>query len=65
MSVNGKFVGITRTDLLAEADRFGVRRPVDALTDVRAALEQWTNFGSEAGLGQQTIDDIRANFEPL
>lgn len=65
LGVNGKFAGITRADLLAEADRFGVRRPLDALADVRAALEQWTNFGIEAGLGQQTIDDIRANFEPL
>lgn len=65
MSVNGRFGGITRADLLAEADRFGVRRAQDALADVRAALEQWASFGLEAGLGQQTIDAIRADFEPL
>lgn len=65
MGVNGKFAGITRADLLAEADRFGVRRPADALADVRDALEQWSSFGSEAGLAQQTIDGIRADFEPL
>ena len=65
LSVNGKFTGITRADLLVEADRFGVRRPLDALADVRAALEQWPTFGSQAGLNKQTIADISADFEPL
>lgn len=65
MSVNGKFAGITRADLLAEADRFGVRRPQDALVDVRAAIANWPEFARQAGLGQQTIEDIRENFEPL
>lgn len=65
MSVNGKFTGIARADLLVEADRFGVRRPLDALADVRAALEQWPTFATEAGLGQPTIVDISADFEPI
>lgn len=65
MSVNGKFSGITRADLLAEADRFGVRRPQDALKDVRATLDHWPEFAKQAGLGRQTIDDIGADFEPL
>lgn len=63
MSVNGKFSGITRADLLAEADRFGVRRPQDVLKDVRAAIESWPKFAQQAGLGQPTIDDIRDDFE--
>ncbi len=65
MSVNGKFSGITRADLLAEADRFGVRRPQDALKEVRAALDQWPDFGKQAGLGEKTTADIRADCEPL
>jgi serine/threonine-protein kinase HipA len=65
LSVNGKFSGITRADLLIEADRFGVRRPLDALADVRAALNAWPRFAREAGLTQASIDDIRADFEPL
>jgi len=36
MSVNGSFKDITRADLLAEADRFGVRRANDLLADVRS-----------------------------
>jgi serine/threonine-protein kinase HipA len=64
MSVNGKFSGITRTDLLAEADRFGVRRPQDALKEVRAALEQWPDFARQAGLGEKAMTEIQTDFAP-
>jgi serine/threonine-protein kinase HipA len=50
MSVNQKFKDITRGDLLAVADRFGVRRPEVALSDVRAALDNWADFAARAGL---------------
>jgi serine/threonine-protein kinase HipA len=64
MSVNGKFDDITRADLLAEADRFGVRRPNDLLADVRAALENWSNHAMEAGLSQTTSDKVGEDFRP-
>src|SRR5580693_4717438 len=54
MSVNGKFKDITRADLLAEADRFGVRRPNDLLAEVRAAVENWPSHARKAGLGDRT-----------
>lgn len=62
MSVNGKFKDITRTDLLAEADRFGVRRANDLLADVRASLENWTSHAKEAGLGHATSNKVAADF---
>lgn len=65
MSVNGKFNGMTRPDLLEEADRFGIRRPLDLLADVRAALENWPKFAQEAGLSPATTDNIAADFEPV
>lgn len=65
MSVNGKFGGITRADLLAEADRFGVRRPQEAVNEVRAAIDSWPELARRAGLGAETIDSISAEFEPL
>ncbi len=65
MSVNGRFSGIGRADLLAEADRFGVRRPLDTLADVRAALDAWPGYAREAGLGERITADLRADFEPL
>jgi serine/threonine-protein kinase HipA len=65
MSVNGKFSAITRADLLLEAERFGVRRPLNLLADVRAALDNWHKFAKEAGLIATTADSIAADFEPL
>ncbi|TLD47553.1 MAG: hypothetical protein FAZ92_00168 [Accumulibacter sp.] len=64
LSVNGRFAGITRADLLAEADRFGVRRPQDALKEVRAALDHWPDFARQAGLGEKAIAAIHSDFEP-
>lgn len=63
MSVNGKFSNITRADLLQEADRFGVRRPLDLIADVRAALDNWPRFAAEAGLGAKTVEAIAGEFE--
>jgi len=44
MNVNGKFSDITRADLLVEADCFGVRRPLDLIADVCAALAARYSF---------------------
>jgi serine/threonine-protein kinase HipA len=62
MSVNGKFKDITRTDLLAEADRFGVRRANDLIADVRAAVENWVTYAKEAGLRPDSYDNVAADF---
>lgn len=63
MSVNGKFSNITRADLLQEADRFGVRRPLDLIADVKAALDNWPRFTADAGLGVKTVEAIAGEFE--
>jgi len=65
MSVNGKFNGITRGDLLAEADRSMVRRPEALLAQLRAALDSWPQFASEAGLSAKQADEISTDFHPL
>lgn len=65
MSVNGKFDDITRADLLAEADRFGVRRPKELLSDIRAALDNWTEHAKEAGLSKGKTDELARDFLPL
>ena len=63
MSVNGKFNGIKRSDLLAEAERFGVRRPLDLLSEVRSALDSWQQFSTDAGLNSITAHAIATDFE--
>ena len=62
MSVNGKFDEITRPDLLAEADRFGVSRRQELLGDVRSALDNWTEQAKAAGLSPGKTDELRRDF---
>ncbi|MBI2921540.1 MAG: type II toxin-antitoxin system HipA family toxin [Planctomycetes bacterium] len=65
MSVHGKFDGITRADLLADADRFGIRRPKEILAEVRDALSEWPRFAKKAGLGRVRADRIARDFSLL
>jgi serine/threonine-protein kinase HipA len=65
MSVNGKFKDITRADLLADADRFGVRRASDLLDEVRAAVENWPNHAKEADLSPSVSEKVAADFRPV
>ena len=65
MSVNGKFQGITRDDLLEDADLFAVRRPQDILADVRAALDNWPEFARKAGLKPALRDLVSSDFRSL
>jgi len=58
MSVNGKFQNITRVDLLEVADRFGVRKPQDALADVRAAMDNWSSFAADARIPSSLRDRV-------
>jgi serine/threonine-protein kinase HipA len=50
MSVNRKFKDISKQDLLEVADRFGVRKPENVLSDVRAAIHNWSHFAQQANL---------------
>jgi len=62
MSVNGKFDGITRGDLLAEAERFSVPRAEELVTDVRSAIGSWTEHAKSAGLNQTKTDELGREF---
>lgn len=63
LSVNGKFKGITRSDLLLEAERFGVRRPEGLLADVAAAIQSFDEFAAQAELPAAKRDEIREQFQ--
>jgi serine/threonine-protein kinase HipA len=62
MSVNGKFDGIKRGDVLMESERFGVARASDLLKEVRAGLESWPKFAKEAGLSDSASARVAADF---
>lgn len=65
MSVNGKFKEIAREDLLEEAERFGVSRPVGLLKEVRSALEAWPTFSKEVGLSNSASGRVATEFRLL
>lgn len=62
MAVNGKYRGVTRSDLLAVADRFGIERAAAAIGDVRSAIDSWGDFAREAGLTDSHADSISRDF---
>jgi serine/threonine-protein kinase HipA len=62
LSVNGKFNGITRADLLQDADRFGVRNPAKILSEVAGAMASFPQFAQVAGLQSSTTDLVAKDF---
>jgi serine/threonine-protein kinase HipA len=55
MSVNGKFAGISRDDLIGVADRFGIGTATKVLTDVSEAVSSWPDFAKRAKVSQPEI----------
>ena len=58
MSVNGRFAGITRDDLLTVADRFGIGRAPHILKAVQEAVAAWPDFARTAGLRDKDVSRI-------
>lgn len=65
MSVDGKFDGITREDLMAVARRFGVVGAREVLARVREAVARWGGFADEAGLPTAAARMIAADHAPV
>jgi serine/threonine-protein kinase HipA len=60
MGVNQKFKDISKADLLEVADRFSVRKPENVLSDVRSAIDSWSQFAKRANLSP-TLEKRVAN----
>ena len=60
MGVNQKFKDISKADLLEVADRFSVRKPENVLSDVRSAIDSWSQFAKRANLSP-TLQERVAN----
>ena len=65
MGVNGKFTGITRADLLALADRFGIGTAPKVLDAVGKAVTAWPEFGRQAGVEGGKIESIGRDLAAL
>ena len=65
MAVNGKFAGITRADLLAVADRFGIGTAPKVLKQVREAVAAWPDFAGQAGVNTNETNRILEHHSRL
>lgn len=65
MSVNGKYKGFAVTDLLAEAERFGVGTARRIIATVRSAILDWPRFAQQAELPAAQMAEIQAQLLPL
>ena len=59
MSVNGKFSGITREDLMTVADRFGIGTAPQVIGQVAEAVSSWPEFAGKAAVSAREIRRIR------
>jgi serine/threonine-protein kinase HipA len=62
MSVNGRFQGITRKDLLAVASRFKIAAPGDIIDLVLEVASKWPGYAEEAGIEQAEVERIAADI---
>lgn len=65
MSVNGRFGGISRDDLLVLADRFGIGTAPRVLEQVATAVSSWPDFAARARVGRDESARIREHHRVL
>jgi serine/threonine-protein kinase HipA len=65
MSVNGKFIGITRTDILTVAERFGIGTAQKIINQVGEAVSLWLDFASRAGVSKYEMERIKSHHNLL
>ena len=65
MSVNGKFAGITRDDLLLVADQFALGTAGRVLQQVEEAVTAWPDFARKASVSPAEISRIQAHHQRL
>ena len=61
MSVNGKFDGITRADLLAFASANGIKDATEVINQVSEAASRWPEIAREVGVPKEMILLITSN----
>jgi serine/threonine-protein kinase HipA len=59
MAVNGKFTAISRADLLAVADRFGIGTAAKTLHQIGEAIRAWPDFASRARVSPKETTRIQ------
>ncbi len=58
MTINGKRDGFEKYDFIEVAKQFRIKKPVDIIADVGAAVRRWPDFAKEVGVKRKRITDI-------
>ena len=64
MSVNGKFEGITRSDLLAFASANNIKDAAGVIDEVADCVAQWPRIAQECGVPKEMVEGIVKNMVP-
>lgn len=65
MSVNGKFAGVDRDDFARVADQFGIGTAPQVITQVREAVNGWSEYAATAQLNERETARIRGHHRVL
>ncbi|MCP4310305.1 MAG: type II toxin-antitoxin system HipA family toxin [Bacteroidetes bacterium] len=61
-SMNGKFDGFTRDDLLSFAKSFGIKKANHTLEEIITAVNQWSKIAKELDIPEKEIESIGNNL---
>lgn len=65
MSVNGKFKGITREDVMSVANRFAIGTAGKVIKQVEEAIGGWSELAENVGIDPSEIVRIRSDHEKM
>jgi serine/threonine-protein kinase HipA len=65
MSVNGKFVGITKQDIIDVADRFDISGAAAVITEVEDVTQRFAQFADIAGIPAESVAEIETGITAL
>jgi serine/threonine-protein kinase HipA len=65
MSVNGRFSGITRKDIIDVADRFGVPAPAAIIDEVEETVNSFPDFAERAQIPRTSVQEILDGITPI
>ena len=63
MSINGKFDGITRSDLLEIAKRDNIKGAAEIIDQVSTVASGWGSIARECGVPDIMVDTIMPQFQ--
>ena len=62
MSINGKFSGITKDDLLECAAKNNIKNATQIINEVCQAASMWPKIARECDVPQKMIEEVRTNM---